>query len=122
MINPALRLRGQDILVILFSGAAVTAPGVVQNAETSAGEASQPFGDFGPIAFIDFAGDPMQVEFIEYTEPGTGARLLRRVTKRERVGTIFPVVKCSMSSESTVIAQQADFDRRDFNPGQFATD
>ena len=115
--NPALRARGQDVRIVLFDGAALTVRGVVRNAETSAGEASQPFGDFGPISWIAYDGDPMQVEFCEYVEPGTGARLHRRVTKRERVGTIFPTVKCSMSSEATVMPAK-DFGP-EFSPQDF---
>ena len=122
MTNPALRLRGQDVRIVLFDGSALSVRGVVRNLETSAGEASQPFGDFGPVAWVDFGGDPMQVEFCEYTEPGTGARIHRRVTKRERVGTIYPVVKMSMSSEATVLPHLAQFSRRDWDPRDFATD
>ena len=55
--DPALTYRGvestsQDILVVLFSGAAVTVRGVLVNFETSAGEASAPFADSGPVAWI----------------------------------------------------------------------
>ena len=107
---------------MLFDGSALSVRGVVRDVETSAGEASQPFGDFGPIAWVDFDGDPMQVEFAEYTEPGTGARIHRRVTKRERVGTIYPVVKMSMSSEATVLPARADFSSQDFSSQDFATD
>ncbi len=118
--NPALRARGLDVRLVLFDGSALTVRGVVRNAETTAGEASQPFGDFGPISWLDFDGDPTRIEFCEYIEPGTGARLHRRVTKRERVGTIFPTVKCSMSSEATAMpALRGDFSSRDFSGADF---
>ena len=122
MTNPALRQRGQDIEIVLFDGSAAFVKGVVRNAETSAGESTQPFGDFGPIAWIDFDGDPTQIEFVEYVEPGTGARWHRRVTKRERVGTLFPVVKLHLTSVATVIEPGAPISRsKDFDPRDFAT-
>ena len=121
MTNPALRQRGQDIEIVFYDGSAVFVKGVVRNAETSAGESTQPFGDFGPIAWIDFDGDPTQIEFVEYVEPGTGARWHRRVTKRERVGTLFPVVKLHLTSVATVITRRADFSAKDFDPRDFAT-
>ena len=122
MANPALRLRGQDIAIVMFDGSADSVRGVVRNSETSAGEAGQPFGDFGPQAWIDYAGNPDQIEFARYDDPGTGQRLHRRVTKRERVGTIFPTVKLHMSSEAAELpVQRADFDRRDFSTEDFAT-
>ena len=122
MRNPALRQRGQDVLITMFDGTATTVKGVIGLAETSAGEATQPFGDFGALIWIDYDGDPMQVEFCEYIEPGTGARIHRRVTKRERVGDSLPTIKCSMSSEATVLPHLAQFSRRDFSPLDFATD
>ena len=120
MDNPALRARGQDIRIVLFGGTAETVRGVVGLAETSAGEASQPFGDFGPRAWIGFDGDPSTIEFATYIDKATGDRLHRRVTKRERVGTIFPTVQLHMSSEATVMpVQRADFSARDFDPRDF---
>ena len=122
MDNPALRQRGQDIRIVFYDGTAATAPGVVGLAETSAGEAGQPFGDFGPRAWLDFVGDPATIEFAEYTDKATGDRQHRRVTKRERVGTIFPTVLMHMSVEATVLPHLAQFSRRDWNPADFATD
>ena len=119
--NPALRQRGQDVQIVFYDGSATTVKGVIGLAETSAGEASQPFGDFGPIAWLDYDGDGQQIEFLEYTDEATGDRVLRRVTKRERVGTIFPTVKCNMSSAATVIVQHAQFDGADFASEDFAT-
>ena len=122
MDNPALRLRGQDIRIVFYDGTAARAVGVVGLAETSAGDASQPFGDFGPRAWLDFDGDPSTIEFAEYTDKATGDRQHRRVTKRERVGTIFPTVKLHMSVEATVLPHLAQFSRRDFSETDFATD
>ena len=121
MTNPALRQRGQDIAIVLFDGTADLARGVVRNAETSAAEAGQPFGDFGPQAWIDYDNDPDQIEFVRYTDPSTGQRLHRRVIKRERVGTLFSTVKLNMASEATVLAQRAEFSPLDFSPIDFAT-
>ena len=122
MTNPALRLRGQDIRLVLYGGTATTVRGVVGLAETSAGEATQPFGDFGPRGWIDFDGDPSTIEFAEYTDEATGDRVHRRVTKRERIGTIYPTVKMSMSVEATTLPHAAQFSRSSFSPDDFATD
>ena len=120
--NPALRVRGQDIRIVHYDGSAATARGVVGLAETSAGEAGQPYGDFGPRAWIDYDGDPDTIEFAEYTDKATGDRQHRRVTKRERVGTIFPTVALHMSVEATVLPHRAQFSRLDFSETDFATD
>ena len=123
--DPALTYRGpestsQEILVILFSGAAVTARGVVMLFETSAGEASAPFADAGPVAWIAYDGDESQIEFVQYTEPTTGQGVHRRVTKAERVSSRYSTVKLNMVRAATVIVQRSDFDSRDFGP-DFAT-
>ena len=120
--NPALRQRGQDMKAINYDGTASTARGVVGLAETSAGEASATFAEAGPRAWIDLAGDGQQIEFLDYTDEATGARVLRRVTKRERIGTIFSILKLHMTVEATVVPHIASFSRRDFDPRDFATD
>ena len=122
MDNPALRLRGQDIRLALYDGTAAMARGVVGLAETSAGEAGQPFGDFGPRAWIDYDGDPATIEFVSYIDEATGDRLHRHVIKRERVGTIFPVVMLNLSNLATPMPHTPAFDRRSFSPLDFATD
>ena len=123
--DPALAYRGvestsQDILIILFSGAAVTVRGVVTHFETSAGEASAPFADSGPVAWIAFDGDPAQLEFCQYTEAATGQGVHRHIIKAERVSSQWNTVKLNLVSEATVIVQRADFDPREFGP-DFAT-
>ena len=75
MPNPALRQRGQDVLIVLYSGDSVTVKGVVANAETTAGEASLSFADAGPIAWVDYSGDGQQIEFVEYLDEATGNRV-----------------------------------------------
>ena len=114
--------RSIDVTAILFDGTASTVRGVIGNFDTSAGEASAPFADAGPVAWIAYDGDPAQIEFVQYVEPGTDRLLHRRVTKRERTSALWNTVKLNLVSEPTVIARRADFDRRDFNPDQFATD
>ena len=122
MANPALRQRGQDVRIVLFDGSADTVPGVVRNAETTAGESAQAFGDFGAIAWLDYSGDESQIEFLQYTDPSTGQRLHRLVIKRERVGTVFGSVKINMTAEATVLpVQAADWDPRHYDPRDFAT-
>ena len=123
--DPALSYAGPesrsiDVTVILYGGAAVAARGVIGNFDTSAGEAGAPFADAGPVAWIAFDGDPSQIEFVQYVEPGTGRLLHRIVTKRERTSGNFNTVKLHLAAEEVVIAQRADFDGADFGP-DFAT-
>ena len=122
MANPALRQRGQDVRIVLFDGSADTVPGVVRNAETTAGESAQAFGDFGPVAWLDYDGDESQIEFVRYGDPSTGQRLHRLVIKRERVGTIFATVKVNLTVAATVLpALRGDYSARDFDPRDFNT-
>ena len=123
--DPALTYRGpestaQDILVIMFDGSAIEARGVVVLFETSAGEASAPFADAGPVAWIAYDGDESKIQFVQYAEAATGKRVHRQVTKAERVSSQWNAVKINMVREATVIARRPDFDRRDFGP-DFAT-
>ena len=111
--------RSVDVLAILFNGDAVSVRGVIAHAETSASEAGQPFGDFGPIAWLAYDGDPAEIEFCQYVEPGTGRSLHRRATKRERVSAIWNTVKVHMVRETTVLSTQRDFSPADFSPADF---
>ena len=112
--------RSIDVTAILYGGAAVVARAVLGNFETSAGEASAAFADAGPLAWIAYDGDQSQIEFVQYTEPGTGRLLHRRVTKRERTSSTFNTVKLHMATEATVMpTQRADFSARDFDPRDF---
>ena len=124
--DPALTYRGvestsQDILIILFSGAAVTVRGVVTHFETSAAEASAPFANSGPIAWIAFDGNPAQLEFCQYTEAATGQGVHRHIIKAERVSSQWNTLKLNLVSEATVIAQRGMFSPQDFAPQDFAT-
>ena len=113
--NPALRLRGQDIRIVLFDGTAETVRGTIGLLETSTGEAMQAFAEAGPIAWLAMTGDGQQIEFLEYTDKASGDRLHRRKIKAERVGTVFSVVKVHMVREATVLPP-APFSARDFGP------
>ena len=117
MDNPALRATGQDIRIVLFDGTAETVRGTVGLAETSAGEAGQAFAEAGPIAWLDYAGDGQQIEFLEYVDKATGDGLHRRKIKAETIGTVWPVVKVHMTREATVLV--ADFSARGFDPRDF---
>ena len=124
--DPALTYRGPesraiDVLVILFGGMAADARGVITNAETSASEAGQPFADAGPLAWIAWDGNPDDIEFAQYVEPGTGDRVHRRVIRAERVGTVWNTVKLNMQIAETVIARRGDFDPRDFSSADWNT-
>lgn len=122
MPNPALRARGQDILIVLYDGSAATVRGTIGLFETSTGEAMQAFAEAGAIAWIDYAGDGQQIEFLEYLDKASGDRLHRRKIKAETIGTIFPVVKVHLAREATVLPHLAQFSRLDFDPRSFATD
>ena len=113
--------RSINVLVILFNGGAATVRGVIANAETSAGEASAAFADAGPLAWIAYDGDPLEIEFCQYAEPGTDRTLHRRATKRERTSAHWNTVKLNMSVEATVIAQRGSFSPLDFSPEDYST-
>ena len=117
--DPAIRQRGQLVQVTSYAGTAHVVRGVITDAETSAGEASAPYGDKGPLAWIAYDGDPTQLEFTEYVD-ATGARVHRRIIKGERVGSLWNTCKLNLSSESAVVAQRADYSARDYGP-DFAT-
>ena len=110
-----------DVTVIMYGGGALIARGVIGNFDTSAGEASAPFADAGPLAWIAFDGDPSQVEFVQYIEPGTDRLLHRRVTKRERTSAIWNTVKLYLSTDEIVISQRGMFSPIDFSPLDFST-
>ena len=107
--------------VILYSGSALFARGVIGNFDTSAGEAGTPFADAGPLAWIAYDGDPSQIEFVQYVEPATALLLHRRVTKRERTSALWNTVKLNMSVEATAIAPRGMFSPLDFSPLDFST-
>ena len=114
-IDPVLAYAGPesrsiDVLVILYSGDATTVRGVLRNFDTSAGEASAPFADAGPVLWIGYNNDPGQIDFVQYVEPATERHLHRRVTKRERTSGNYNTVKLHLAAEEVVIAQRAQFD------------
>ena len=119
--NPALRARGQDVRIVLFSGAATTVKGVIGLAETSASEAGQPYGDFGPTAWLDYGGDGQEIEFLEYTDKASGDRLHRRKVKAEthRHGLCRSVMVHMVRDATVMPALPADFDSRDFSSEDF---
>ena len=105
--------------VTTFDGTAHAVRGVIADAETSAGEAGQAFGDKGPLAWIAYDGDPAQIEFAEYVD-ATGARVHRRKIKGERVGALWNTCKLNLSSEGVVLpARPASFSARDFDSRDF---
>ena len=112
--------RAADVLVILFNGDATTVRGVTANTETSVGAAGQPFGDFGPIAWLAYDGDPAEIEFLQYIELATGALLHRRATKRERVSSNYNTVKINLTVEATAMPTQRNFSAADFSADDFA--
>ena len=116
MANPALQIRGQDIEIVLYDGSALTVRGVVGLAETSAGEAGLPFAEAGQIAWIDYAGDGQQIEFVEYVD-ATGQRVQRHKIKAELLGVIFPCWKVHLVRDAIELpALQRDFSAQDFGP------
>ena len=127
MIDPVLAYAGPesrsiDVLAILFDGTADDVRGVIGNAETSAGEAGAPFGEFGALCWIAFDGDPKRIEFVQYVDPATGDHLHRRAIKAERIGVAFNTVKIHMASDATVLQGGRLFDPADFSSVDFQTD
>ena len=109
--------------MIAFDGSATVARGVIANLDTSAGEAGQPYAMAGPVLWIAYDGAEGQIEFVQYSEAGSGRTLHRRVTKRERVSSRWNTVKCNLAVDMTVLpARRGDFDRRSFSPLDFYTD
>ena len=127
-IDPVLAYAGPestsfDVLMILYNGDAATVRGVLRNFDTSAGDAGAAYADAGPVLWIAFDGDPSQIEFVRYTEPATGERLHRRVTKRERVSGNYNTVKLHLSQDATTMpVQRSNFSSQDFSSQDFATD
>ena len=117
--DPAIRARGQDVEAIMFDASAVVVKGVVATAETSAGEAGQPFGEFGPLAWIAYDGDPKQIEFVQYRDAATRRRTHRRVIKAERIGSQWNTVKLNLAIEAVDLGTQGQFDANDFDPADF---
>ena len=127
MIDPVLAYAGPesrsiDVLAILFDGTADDVRGVIGNAETSAGEAGAPFGEFGALCWIAFDGDPATIEFLQYPDMATGDLLQRRAVKRERVGVAFNTVKIHMAGDAVVLQGGKLFDPADFSSEDFQTD
>ena len=125
-IDPVLAYAGPestsfDVLVILYDGTAATVRGVLRNFETSAGEAGAAFADAGPVLWVSFDGDVGQIEFVQYTEPGTDRTLHRRITKRERTSGNYNTVKLNLSTESVVLPQLGDFAEMDYDSRDYAT-
>ena len=96
--DPAIRARGQDVELVLFDASATVVKGVVALAETSAGEAGAPFGEFGPLCWIAYDADPKQIEFVQYRDPATRRRTHRRVIKGERIGAQWNTCKLHLAS------------------------
>ena len=112
--------RAIDVLAIMYDGDAVSVRAVLGNFDTSAGEASAPFADAGPILWIAFNGDEAQIEFCQY--PDAGAILHRRATKRERVSATYNTVKVHLSKDATTMpAQGGDFSPFHFSSRDFDT-
>ena len=113
--NPALRVRGQLLQITEYSGVVHAVRGVVSDADTTTGEAGQAYADAGVLAWIDYSGDPNDLEFLEYSDV-TGTRLHRRVIRGERLGSLWTTCKLYLVNEATVLpAAAGSFSARDFS-------
>ena len=118
MDNPAIRQRGGTVRIRFYDGTAATVPGTVRRAETTAGESNQAFADAGPLAFVDFDGDAATIEYAEIPDFVTaGHRRRHRVTKRERTGSIFPVIKLNLAVDGKLLG--SDWNARDWRAGDW---
>ena len=116
--SPELRYRAQGShgQIVAFWRSTQAQDGGVGLAETSAGEAGLPFAEAGQIAWIDYAGDGQQIEFVEYVD-ATGQRVQRRKIKAELLGVIFPCWKVHLVRDAIELpALQRDFSAQDFGP------
>ena len=113
--------RSIDVQVVKHDGLADMARCVLGNFETSAGEASAAFADAGPLAWIAYDGDELQIASLFYTDPVTGRLIIRRVTKRERTSAIFNTIKLNMSSEPIGEVPRGMFSGLDFDMRDFST-
>ena len=94
MQNPVLAETGPlatsiPITVTLFDGSTSSTRGVVRASEHTPAEVEAPWADSGPLAWFDFAGDPEQIEFLQYDDPITDEETRRRVIFRERQAGSF---------------------------------
>ena len=54
-------------------------------ASASPGEVEAAWADSGPVAWVNYSGDPQEIEFLDYADPVTDEAVRRRAIFRERV-------------------------------------
>ena len=125
--NPVLSFEGHEALSILFTVklfdgmSAGRVRGVIADLEISPGESSAPWADAGQIAWLAYAGDPAQIEFLEFNNLQSFRHVRVRVVRAQRVRSAlgWNTIKAFLSAEQTQIVAR-DFDSRDFSLDDFA--
>ena len=106
--TPARRGRGRIFRLSCSAARLLTVRGKVANLETSPGDASQPFGNFGRRRMgQSYGADPTRIEFIEYRgrgerEPAAPAQYQGRT---RRTSSIFDTCRLQLAREATVTAE-----------------
>ena len=126
--NPVLAYRApgapsQEMTLTLFSGASVTVRGVAGDAETSVGEVGAAWSQSGPAVWVDWDGDPGQIETVEYRDPQRDQRVVRRATFPERVAGALGWNTIRIVLAIVILSAMGDFDFSpvDFDPLDFDT-
>ena len=127
MTNPVIDSAGDfslsvPVTVTLYNGSTVATRGVVKAASASPGEVVAAWADSGPVAWVNYSGDPEQIEFLDYTDPVTDEAARRRAVFRERVSgslgwqTVRVVLHEDVESGVTPLIENRDFSPLDFGP------
>ena len=126
MVNPVLAEAGEfspsvPVTVTLFNGSTSQTRGVVKAASASPGEVESAWADSGPVAWVNYSGDPGQIEYLDYVDPVTDEAVRRRAVFRERVtGSLgWQTVRVVMHEDAESMVQppvaSVDFDPADFD-------
>ena len=129
MTNPVLAETGDfatsiPVTLTLYSGTTVSTRGVVKAASSSPDEVEAAWADSGPVAWVNYSGDPQEIEFLDYDDPVTDEAVRRRAIFRERIsGSLgwqtVRVVLQEVEGGVQPPVTSVDFDPADFDPADF---
>ena len=103
--NPVLDYDGpeypaDEFRLRMYGGEVAAAKGRTAHASTTPAEATAAWSNSGMLAWASWQGDPKRIEFLEYLVAGGAVVAQRRVIRAERVGTIWPTIKCYLAREA----------------------
>ena len=128
MTNPVIDSAGAfsrsvPVTLTLYSGTTVSTRGVVKAASASPGEVESAWADSGPVAWVNYSGDPDQIEFLDYDDPVTDDAVRRRAVFRERVAGSLGWQTVRVVMQGVVEAGvQPPVTKQDFSPLDFGPD